>query len=381
MRLGVNGSRLLGPAAGVSRYLANLVSRWSPEVVGGRFDAVTLYAPAPVDRHSYPLPGSVRQRILPPPAPGLVWENVRLGPASDEEVLFCPSYTRPFVARGRTVVAIHDSVPKLYPHLFGRRQPLYNHLYGWSGRHATLVLTSTEAARRDIARCWDVPVSRIRVVPLAAAEAFRPLHRERPEESDTLESRPYYLFVGKTSGRRQVPLLLEAFARFLVTTGRRQRLVMVGPSPTFDLQAEVHRLGLDGAVEHRGFVPDDELNRLYNGALALVWPSVFEQVSLPLMEAQAAGTPVVCVDTAGSREVTGGAGVLLPELRADLLAGAMAQLASDRERRAELSEAGLANARRFSWDRTARETLDVLAEAGASLGTGGDAEVVGDFER
>ena len=115
---------------------------------------------------------------------------------------------------------------------------------------------------------------------------------------------PFFMFVGKTSGRRRVPKLVEAFARFKYATGAPHKLVLVGPTPTIDLAALARRTGTSD-VHHLGFRPDEELNALYNSTEALVWPSIYEHVSLPIFEAQAAGAPVVCVDTPGSRETTG----------------------------------------------------------------------------
>jgi glycosyltransferase involved in cell wall biosynthesis len=186
------------------------------------------------------------------------------------------------------------------------------------------------------------------------------------------EDRPFFLTVGKTTGRRRVPQLLEAFSAFKRETHAPHRLILVGPAPTFALQQLVEELSLTEDVVHSGFVSDDELNGLYNGADALVCPSVYETVSLPILEAQAVGTAVICVDSAGAREITGGSALFIPRLTVEGMATAMARLARDAGLRDDLSAKGLTEAERFSWMRTARETLGVCEEA-AHMGLEGAA--------
>lgn len=368
MRLAVNGWRLDGPRTGVGRYLHNVISRWTPDVVEDRFDAVNVYVPRPLEQAGMALPDGIVEHVLRPATRMLAWENTRFGPTATEDVLFCPSYTRPLWVRGRPVVVIHDATSQLYPHLFGRSQPFYNRLYGWSGRHAAQVITSTEAARNDISQLWGVDYACFRVIPLAADEAFRPL---APHTATSLSEQvlgfadPYFMFVGKTTGRRRASLLVEAFAAFKEATGAPHRLVLVGPTPD-DFDSLIAGAGRAApSIIHVGFVPDETLNALYGAAAAFVWPSVYETVSLPIFEAQAAGAAIACVDTPGSRETTGGAALFMPELTIDHLVDAFTRLARDEPLRRELRDAGLANADRFTWDRTARETLDVLADVAA----------------
>lgn len=368
LRLGINGWRIHGQRTGVGRYLLNVVRHWTREAVGDRFAEVTIYTARPLDRAEVPLPDNVREVVLRSDRPMLVWENLLLGPAATDDVLFCPSYSRPLRARGRTVVATADAVSVLHPELFPPAvRVFYNPLYGWSARHATRVVAATEASRQDIGRGWGVPLEKIRAVPLAPAEVFRPIDdratvaqaRARHVGADA----PFFLFVGKLSGRRSLPPLLEAFAQ-LKRAGSPHKLLLVGLNPRqVDLARLTSGLGVQEDVKHAGYVTDAELAALYNAAEAFVMPSVYETVSLPVMEAQASGTPVICIDTPGMREVTGAAALLVPRLEKQPLAEAMATLAGDPERRRRLAADGLVNARRYSWRRCAAETLEILHEA------------------
>lgn len=369
MQLGIDGWRIHGQRTGVGRYLYNLVRYWDAESLRRHgFDAARLYTPAPFN--DLPAEHSLDIRVLSPRLRMLLWENLRFGPAAAEDVLFCPSYSRPLVARGRTVVALHDAMPALHPEFFGRwSNGFYSRLYSWSGHHSALVLAPSEACRQDIHRGWGIPLGKVRVVHLAADDCFFPL-RDRTfliEERMRLvgADAPYFLFVGKMTGRRSIPFLLEAFAEFVRTTGLPHLLVLAGRKPThFDLDAEIRRHGIEKRVRQAGFVNDADLNLMYNFADAMVMPARYETGSLPIMEAQRAGAPVICLDSAGTREIAGGVARMVVTMESSLLAQAMRDIAMQPALRQELREGGLEHAKQFSWRRTAELTLAVLAEAG-----------------
>lgn len=368
MRLGINGWRLLARPTGVARYLANILSRWRPTRV---FGEITVYTPAALNRAALGLAAEIQVRILASSWRMLVWENLRFGPQAAADVLFCPGYSRPVLARGRTVVATHDMVHRVHPQLFPRSvRWFYSPLYGWSDKHATLVLADSEAVKDEIVQYCAVPPEKVRVAYLAPAACFTPvvdpdiLARERVQQvgGDV----PFFLFVGKITGRRSVPQLLEAFAEFKRRHTLEHRLLLVGTGTDGpDLVNLSRQLGIAGVVRHAGFVPDEQLNVIYNAATALVSSAVYETSSLPVMEAQATGLPVICLRNPGMSEITGGAALMIDRLDRDALAEAMSQLAEDDGLRSTLRARGLESARRFSWDRCARETMAVLEEAAA----------------
>ncbi len=365
MKLGVNGWRIHGRRTGVGRYLFNIVSRWERIEP---FDAATFYSPEAIPADVLQMPSKVLTRVLRSKWPMLVWENLLLGPSCLDDVLFCPSYSRPLFTRARTVVTTHDAVQQIYPEMFPLPvRVFYNRLYGWSARHATLVITDSEAGREDIVRYWGVSREKIRVIYLAPAEFVKPLNRVdacRHATAITENDQPFFLFVGKISGRRNLPCLLEAFGAFKRESGQPHSLVLAGLNlRNLDLNALCERFGVRECVRYCDYLEDNQINVLYNAAEALVMPSVYETVSLPVMEAQAAGTPVICIDTGGMREVTGGAAVYVRTLEPRLLADAMTQVACNESLRDRLRADGLRNATRFSWERCAKETLAVLAEA------------------
>ncbi|MEO6655364.1 MAG: glycosyltransferase, partial [Pyrinomonadaceae bacterium] len=141
-------------------------------------------------------------------------------------------------------------------------------------------------------------------------------------------------------------------------------LLMVGLNiHSIDIAGLIEKLGIRDEVTNPGYVSDEELNLLYNAAEAFISPSVYETICLPVMEAQAAGLPVICIDTPGMREATGDSAMLLSRLEVDELVAAMSKMAGDSELRRDLSEKGLIYSKRFSWKKCAADVLAALTEA------------------
>lgn len=200
-----------------------------------------------------------------------------------------------------------------------------------SVKRARHVLAISERTKRDLVELYKTPAEKISVTPLAPDPAFRPA-----QEHDS-----FLLFVSAIEPRKQPLDAIDAAN----AVGRR--LIVVGPKKDAELAAELERRG----AEVRGYVPKDELVRLYQSAACLVFPSRYEGFGLPVVEAMACGTPVVAAPEPALREVAGDAAVF-----ADDLADGVRRALAERER---LSAAGLERAKAFSWRETARITADV----------------------
>ena len=236
MRLGIHGWRLCAERTGVGRYLRNVVREWRVDDTH-RFTDIRLYTPRPLDADDESsIDPSLSRVVLPSPSRMLVWENLHLGPRTADDVLFCPSFSRPLLARARTVVATHDMVYRVQPQLFpASSRGFYRLLYEWSDRHATLIVTDAEAVKEEIIHFCRVPADRVRVTYLAPAAFFRPVQnkeavaaaRRRVLGADV----PCFLFVGKTTGRRSLPLVLDGFAQLCRRTRRGSALPTVSYTP------------------------------------------------------------------------------------------------------------------------------------------------------
>jgi glycosyltransferase involved in cell wall biosynthesis len=200
-----------------------------------------------------------------------------------------------------------------------------------SVRRARHVFAISGRTKRDLVELYRTPAAKITVTPLAPDPAFRPA-----QEHDS-----FLLFVSAIEPRKQPLVAIDAAN----AVGRK--LVVVGPPRDADLAAELTRRGADV----RGYVPKDELIRLYQSAACLVFPSRYEGFGLPVVEAMACGTPVVAAPEPALEEVAGDAAIFT-----DDLAEGVRRALAERER---LSAAGLERAKAFSWHETASLTADV----------------------
>ena len=367
MKLGVNAWRLQ-TRTGVARVLLNIVRHWDREFVNGRFDEITLYSPTQLELDE-PLPDFLRQKVIPPDSRMLVWENIHLPCVVRDDVLFCPSYTRPILTRSRTVSLMFEATSKLFPQYYPfSARFIQTPLHGWSARHSTRVITTTEQARTDIIAAYGAPPDRVRVVPIAPAEAFHAGHP--PERLAEIRRKycggdfPYFLYVGKLTARRNVPRIIAALGELKKRQPVPHRLVIVGLNTTgIDLSALAEEAGVADDVKYYPFVADVDLALLYGGAEAFVLPYSYESVALTLFEAQASGIPVITADTIGLRQVAGDGAMFVPDVESSTLAAAMMHLINEPDLREKLVRKGLKNAQLYSWKRCSHEVLDILRES------------------
>ncbi len=365
LSLAINGWRLHGLRTGVRRYLHNVVRHWTPESARD-FESIRLYSAFPLD-DDVTLPANIESVVLRSRLPMIPWENFRLAPRARERVLFGPSHSIPFRPHDRTVVVIHDALLRLHPERFPwQARMFHDRIYEWSGRNSTLVITDSNAAAEDITSAYGVPSEKIRVVQLAPEDIFRsarPVSAPRIH-GDSTPTQPYFLFVGKMSGRRDIPTLIESFAAFLRACSAPHRLVLAGKNVHgLELESQIARLGIAERILLVEGASDPELRELYSGAELFVSPAVYETVSLPVLEAQAMGVPVVCIGSAGMREVAGGAAHYVERMEVGELSRAMGDLWRNPDRRSELSVRGVAHTELLTWERCSLETLAVIREA------------------
>ena len=271
------------------------------------------------------------------------------------EVFHGTDFAVPYLPVCPTVLTIHDLAPwklrRWYPEAkrIRRRTPILLRL-----GLATMVVTPTEAIRREAMAKFRVPGERIVAVPLAAAGVFRPIER-RPRPA------PYFLHVGVLEPRKNLGVILEAWREVrrrhsveLVLVGRRRKdFPPLGPEPGLVLAGEIE---------------DEPLAALYSHALALLMPSLYEGFGLPVIEAMCCGAPVITSRDPALAEVAGEAGMRLEFTDVPEWIKALSRAATDPGWRAEQRQRSFERAREFSWSRTARRMREVYEEAKRRLG-------------
>jgi glycosyltransferase involved in cell wall biosynthesis len=274
---------------------------------------------------------------------------------------------------GRVVVTMHDTLALARPELVF---PTWQGRMAWAvkehlaARRADLILTGSAAARRDLLAWFRLPAARVRVVPEGPDPVFGP-RPDGPASAAALARHGldpvgrFFLDVGGLSPHKNLPRLIEAFARSgLAADGFTLALVGdfgdVFHTHVPELRAAVARWGLGSAVVFTGFVPDDDLVFLYNRAEALVQPSLMEGFGLPPVEAMACGTPVLA-STAGSLpEVVGGGGLFFEPTEVAAMAESLRRLVDSPWLRADLASRAREGARQFTRKAVASALLDAF---------------------
>ena len=234
-------------------------------------------------------------------------------------------------------------------------------------KRADMLITDTDFTRREVAAYFGWSLDKIRVVPLACSEEFRPRCFEELNPILTKHSltwQGYSLYVGTIEPRKNLEVLLDSYALLPPTIRQQWPLVMIGYKGwrSEQLHARIEAAVKEGWVTYLGFVEADELPLLYAGARVFVFPSLYEGFGLPLLEAMASGIPVVCSNAATLPEVTGDAAAMCDPQDVDGLSELINRALQDESWRKLAIKKGLLQAGRFSWKRCAEETAAVYKE-------------------
>jgi glycosyltransferase involved in cell wall biosynthesis len=302
-------------------------------------------------------------RIPKSPIPRICAALPRLLQNTKPEVFHC-QYVKPPFVKIPTVVTIHDLAHEHYPEFFHPLEAFrMKTLVRWTAGRADHILTVSEFSAADIAKRFGVPREKITVAYQAAAPSFRPRDgaqcREHVARNYGIDS-PYILYVGRIQARKNLPRLVEAYAR-VRKHGVECKLVMVGKK---DWQSErllqkIRELGLESSVIFPGFVPFDDLPLFYNAAEVFVFPSIFEGFGLPVVESMASGVPTITSLGSSLEEVAGDGALLVDPLDTGSIADVLDRLLGDSRLRSDLVGRGLRRSAEFKAGNLAKKALDV----------------------
>jgi glycosyltransferase involved in cell wall biosynthesis len=347
--------------SGVSAYVRHLVRGLAGVSLPGE---ALVYLPFDCQA-DFPTASHLRGQVSPipllRPAQRILWEHT-IFPfllwKDRVRLLHATMNVAPWWSPCPVVVTILDLAYLRYPHVHPPGRRLYlDVMTRLTVRQARAIVAISQYTREEIERLLHVPPARIHIIYLGVDADLRPLPRDQVETFRRQRGLPerYLLYLGNLEPRKNLPRLVQAYARIrkcgvpLVLAGARGW----GYAELFEL---VEKLGLSPQVLFPGFVPRQELPLWYNGAEALVYPSLYEGFGLPPLEAMACGTPVLVSTAASLPEVVGEAGLQVSPDDVEGLAKAMRRLLQDEDLRADLRQRGLMQARRFTWEQMARET-------------------------
>jgi glycosyltransferase involved in cell wall biosynthesis len=334
-----------------NRYLV-LIGPAGKEALGPlpeNFELITASAPV----------YSLREQIA------LSWRLHRLG----ADLYHATHYVLPAIVPCRAVVTIHDIIHVLYPEFLPSRLAFFyaQRMIRRSLTRGDRIITVSKNSRSDLLRYYDVDESRIEAVYNGVEDVYHhhldTVDLDRWMQQLDLE-RPYLLFVGNPKPHKNLDNVIRAYARARENYDFDAPLVCVGsrPEADFKIRQRAEQLGIATDVRLLGHVAQEALPAIYQGATLFLYPTLYEGFGLPVVEAMASGVPVITSNTSALEEIGQGYAHLVDPLDIDAMSKAIGHCMTDADHRQALIEMGLKRAREFSWQRTARRTLEIYLE-------------------
>lgn len=366
---------------GIGQYVLSLLRALLPSAKQHQFSLFVLEEDLPLFEF---VRGKMEVISVPekfrPPGRDIVWHQAQLPTLVRKrslDVLHVPSYRRLLWPQPCALVAtIHDLAAFHLPGKYGRMRMLYGRVVVRGlVRRQTEIIASSKSTATDIVRFLGLSGENVTVIHIG-------LDHERyfpgPRESATTEALrrwnlrgPFFLYVARLEHPAKNHVrLISAFNEFKSATQSDWQMVLAGAD--WDGAEVVHdaikRSPFSAHIRVLGFVPSGALPDLYRAADVFVYPSLYEGFGMPPIEAMACGCPVISSARGGLEEVIGDAAAIVDPGEAHSVARALRALASDHVLRDRLRDAGLAQAARFDWSRTAAETLEVYERAACRTG-------------
>ncbi len=366
MRIGINALYLIpGGVGGTEIYLRSLLAALAAIDRTNRYFVFTNSETGPDLVPKAPNFAAVPQPVHAASRPArIVWEQCALPLGvlrRGLDVLLNPGFTAPLLCSCPQVTVFHDLQHKRHPEYFRWFDlPAWQFFLFWSAQVSRLLLADSEATARDLFHFYRLPASKIRIAPLGVDPVFFEVARRRRPER-------FLLAVSTLHPHKNVDGLLRAFALF-----RRNhpefRLVVSGIHgfASGPLHALRESLGLAAAVDFPGWIAREDLYDLYARAWAFVYPTLFEGFGMPILEALAAGVPSACSGIEPLSSIAGDAALSFNPHAPGAIVEALERIAGDSDLCARLAHAGPLRAAAFSWQATARATLDALLSARAA---------------
>lgn len=376
MRIAIEYSSAVNQRAGIGRIVRNQVLALAGVDHANQY--VLLHAkPNPSAVLEFPRARNFQRRELAVRERWLTigWHRAQLPVAADwltgpVDVFHSPDFVLPPLKRARGVLTVHDLAFLLRPECADERLCAYlEAVVPRSVRRADFVIADSENTRNDVVVLLGIPPERVAVVPGGVDARFAPVEDPGPLAAARARlgvgDQPFILAVGVLEPRKNLNLLMDAFAR-LKDRGALpdHKLVLAGGRGWL----------VEGILEHHadspvrsdillpGFVPDDLLPAVYSAADVLAFPSLYEGFGLPILEAMACGTPVVSSRASCLPEVAEGAALLVDPEDAEELAQALERAIGDKSQRAALRQRGLERAAQYTWRAAAEKLLAVYQQ-------------------
>ena len=376
MRIGFDATAALTQGGGIGRYTRDLLAALAEVDHVYHYRIFSARPPLQLPVRN-PIPDgpriSFRQTILSPRWLYRLWYRLRLPIpvqlfTGSIDLFHSPDFVLPPVLGGvPTILTVHDLSFVHYPETFTPALVGYlNRVVPWSVHRASHVLADSNATRNDLIRVYKTPAEKVTVLYSGVHENFKPVTSDqelaRVRDKYGLGDEPYIFTVSTLQPRKNHQMLIRAYQP--VASESTYNLIIAGGKGWLYEQMldEVERQNLTDRIRFIGFVDDDDLPALYSAASIFVFPSLYEGFGLPVLEAMACGTPVIASNASSLPEVAGDAALLVDSQDEKAWTESMLRLIDDVGLRVRLVASGFRQSRRFQWQNSARQLLELYRQ-------------------
>lgn len=368
MLLGLDGNEAnIDERVGIGAYAFSVVSNIA-KILGE--DRLRIYLKNSREK-DMPYGQNVSYEVF---GPGKLWTQFALplrlyAEKVKPDVFFSPTHYGPRFSPVPTAISVMDLSFLFFPETFAKKDLLQLTLWtSYSIKNAKAVFTISKASRDDIIKRYKISGDRVHVTypgvrPFVSLKPI--IYPERMLNEKYKISKPYFLFVGTLQPRKNIVRLVEAFSIIKSSAEKKDlQLVIVGKKGWLyeDILKSPKKFGVEEDVVFLDFVSDEDLHEVYKNAICYVLPSLYEGFGLPVLEAMSYGCPVITSDVSSLPEAGGDAALYVDPKNVEDIAKKMKLVLEDASLRKALIEKGEKQIKKFSWEKTARETLDVLRE-------------------
>jgi glycosyltransferase involved in cell wall biosynthesis len=358
------------PGDGIAWFTFEVIKRMVRDNPGEKFYLIS-------DRHYKNLPVNAPNveylYLWPPNRHPLIWyfwHQIMLRPVLKKikaDIFIAPDGIMPLRCKIPCIPVIHDlnhfHRPSDIPFII---RTFYRYFFPIYAARAARVATVSDFSANDISITYGIKRDRIDVIYNGVSEVFSPLSSDESEafRGEMTDSKPYFLFVSNLSPRKNVVTLIKAFDLFRQQTGLNHNLILTG-SRLFlnkEIDKAIRVSPYKDSIVFTGNAGRDRLRLLYGSATAFVFVPWFEGFGIPVIEAMRCGVPCLLSDNSSLPEIGGGAGLYVSAADTEAIAAAMARLAGEPALRRHLSDEGLKNSLKYSWDKTAAEMWNCVTK-------------------
>jgi len=318
-------------------------------------------------------PDNFEEKILSWP-PKYLWTQIRLSwemkfGKNKPDVLFVPAHTIPIFHPKNSIVTVHDVGFARFPKLYNWMDKLYhNWIMKFIKKHAKKIITISKFSKQEIIELYNIEPEKIAIIYNGFNQmAYRPV-----EKASTIKkvlqkyqlTKPFFLNIARLEYKKNILGLIKAFKIFQgqFDPDKKYQLVLAGGGGQgyVDILQEIEKQNLKDSIIILGWVNEADLPKLLNASTAFVFPSFYEGFGIPILEAMSCGTPVITSNVASLPEVAGDAALLIDPYDSEKIAQAMNKIITDEDLCNELTRKGFKQIKKFSWQRCAREVLNIL---------------------